>query len=78
MKKNYAAITGDLVQSRSFTHRDKIQSKLVSVLEKVNKQFRDFVMVKFTIILGDEFQGLVSSIEKSYDIVKMIQKELYP
>lgn len=78
MKKLYTTITGDLVKSREIPNRSRVQIKLANVLDKINKQFRDFIVVKFSITLGDEFQGLLKSPEKSYDIIKEIQKLLYP
>lgn len=78
MKKLYTAITGDLVKSREIPNRSKVQTKMKKMLDRINKQFRDVIVVKFFIILGDEFQGLISSAEKSYDIIKEIQKSIYP
>ncbi|MDI6757193.1 MAG: SatD family protein, partial [Endomicrobiia bacterium] len=56
----------------------KTQEKLLVALESINKRFKDFVAVKFSVTLGDEFQGLLSGIEKSYDICRAIEKDLYP
>ncbi|MDI6641020.1 MAG: SatD family protein [Elusimicrobiota bacterium] len=78
MKKLYTAITGDLIKSREIPNRNRIQLKLQNILDRVNKQFKDIIIVKFSITVGDEFQGLLNSVEKSYDIIKEIQNSLYP
>lgn len=78
MKKLYTAITGDLIKSREISNRAEVQIRLQKVLDEINKQFKDVIVVKFSITLGDEFQGLINSVEKSYDIIKEIQKLLYP
>jgi len=78
MKRKYAVITGDLVKSREILERYKVQIKLQKVLNAVNKEFKDDILVNFSITLGDEFQGLLDKPEKSFDIIKEIQKEMYP
>jgi len=78
VKKKYTVITGDLVKSREISERYKVQIKLQKVLNAVNKKFRDDIVVNFSITLGDEFQGLLYTPEKSFDIIKEIQREIYP
>jgi len=74
----YCAVTGDLVRSREIEQRHKVQVKLIKVLDKVNKQFRNIIVVGFSVTLGDEFQGLVKSLDESYHIVKSITRLIYP
>lgn len=78
MSKKFVAITGDLVRSREIKERSKIQSKIKSILEKVNRRFGKVILVKFSITIGDEFQGLITSLKQSYSIIKEINKYLYP
>lgn len=78
MKKVYVAITGDIVESRFLRQRDEVQEKLRKILENINKKFKECIVVKFCFTLGDEFQGLVNSLEKSYAIVSEIQKLIFP
>lgn len=78
MPKKFVSITGDLVRSREIRERSKIQSKIKSTLEKVNRQFGKVILVKFSITIGDEFQGLITSIKQSYSLIKAIRKYLYP
>jgi len=74
----YCAITGDLIKSREIQQRNKVQMKLTKILDKVNKQFHSVVVANFSITLGDEFQGLIKSLEESYNITKFITRLLYP
>lgn len=78
MSKLYTVITGDLVKSREICDRNKVQKKLLTIINKVNIEFHKYIVVKFSLTLGDEFQGLINSVEKSYTIVKEIQKSIYP
>lgn len=75
---DYCAITGDLVRSREIQQRNEVQMKLAKTLDEVNKQFRNIIKVKFSITLGDEFQGLIKSLEESYDIIEYIMRLIYP
>lgn len=74
----YCAITGDLIKSREIEQRHKVQAKLVKILDKVNKNFRNVIVVKFTVTLGDEFQGLINSLAESYKIITFITKLIHP
>ncbi len=78
MKKNYVAVTGDLIKSREIPNRSEIQVKLHNILNKINLCFRKEIAVKFSVTLGDEFQGLLNSLEKSFDIINEIQRLMYP
>ena len=78
MKKKFVAVTGDVVKSRQISHRDVVQKKLDRAMSDINRQFKKYVAVKFDFTIGDEFQGLLYSPEKSYAIVREFQKILYP
>ncbi|HEY5557943.1 SatD family protein [Acetobacterium sp.] len=76
----YCAIIGDLIKSQSInpTERKIVQEKLENVLEQINNNFKENIVSKFTITLGDEFQGLLSASSISIEIIELILKELYP
>jgi len=78
MKGKYIVITGDLKESRKISKRKKIQEKLKIVLDKINNKYRKNIKVKFSITLGDEFQGLIDSLALSYIIIKDIKRLLFP
>lgn len=71
-------MTGDLIKSRKLPNRAKMQRKLKSVLNRINKRFNDKIVVPFSLIRGDELQGLIDDLLKSYEIVMEIENLLYP
>lgn len=78
MKKSYTAVTGDIVKSRQLPNRQNVQACLEKTLTNINRKYRQEITVKFSVILGDEFQGLLSSPRLSYSIAREIQQALYP
>lgn len=74
----YCAIIGDIVKSREIQERRELQHKLEAVLHEINENYADFITAKFTITLGDEFQGLLVSPEKSFEIIDYIKVKLRP
>ena len=58
--KRYVAIIGDIIGSRQLPDRAQIQLRLEKFLSHINVRFSKFVVAKFVITIGDEFQGLRS------------------
>jgi len=77
-EKKVCCRNGVVVKSRQISHRDVVQKKLDRAMSDINRQFKKYVAVKFDFTIGDEFQGLLYSPEKSYAIVREFQKILYP
>lgn len=75
---NYIAIIGDIKDSKKIKNRSQIQKKLDTALKYVNEAYSADISAKFIITLGDEFQGLLESNKHILDIVKYIQREMYP
>lgn len=75
---NYTAVIGDIKDSKEIKNRGQIQEKLNNALKYVNEAYSAQISAKFIITLGDEFQGLLDSNENLIDIIKYIQKEMYP
>lgn len=75
---NYTAIIGDIKESKMIENRGMVQEKLKHVLERVNENYHADISAKFTITLGDEFQGLLNRNEYLLAIIKDIQREMYP
>ncbi len=75
---HYIAIIGDMKDSKKIENRSQVQEKLSAVLRYVNTAYRADISAKFIITLGDEFQGLLQSKAHILDIVKYIQREMYP
>lgn len=79
MAKKYCVIIGDIVQSKEIKNRKAFQRKFHSVLEEINKNFTSNIIIsRFTVTIGDEFQGVLKSFGPSYEIIDAIQEMLYP
>ena len=74
----FCAIIGDIVQSRKFNERSKIQDKLRAALDSINEEYDELIASKFIITLGDEFQGLLKTTDKLIDIIYRIVMEMHP
>lgn len=74
----YIAIIGDIINSRKIKEREKAQNKLKTILEEVNKEFKDIVASNLTITLGDEFQGLLLPKKEIFLIIDIIEKSFKP
>lgn len=74
----YVAIIGDIKDSKKLDNRSEIQEKLSCTLQNVNRLYNNDISAKFIITLGDEFQGLLENFDHIFDIVKYIQREMYP
>jgi len=76
--KPYVAIIGDIIGSRNIENRNEVQNKLKDVLNHVNNKYAEDISAKFTITLGDEFQGLLSAGRYVMDIIQFIERKMYP
>lgn len=74
----FIAIIGDIKDSKELENRREVQQKLNCVLKNVNEIFAEDISANFIITLGDEFQGLLSGCGHILDIIKYIQREIYP
>lgn len=75
---NYIAIIGDIKDSKKIENRGQVQRKLDCVLKQMNEQYQDDIAANFIITLGDEFQGLLRRKEHLIDMIKCIQRVMYP
>lgn len=80
MRKNeiYVAIIGDIKRSKTLGERKIVQIKLKNILQNLNTQYKKEISAKFTITLGDEFQGLLQYGNCVLDVVEYIRREMYP
>lgn len=74
----FIAIIGDIKQSKTIENRREVQEKLKSALDEINKNHSDDIASKFSITLGDEFQGLLRNGKNTMDIITEIEMEMYP
>lgn len=66
---NLVAIIGDIIDSRKMEDRRQVQEKLNKILRDVNIEYKDYIVSKWTITLGDEFQALI---KPNLEIFKML------
>lgn len=74
----YYAIIGDIKRFKKIENRCEIQEKLKKILDNVNSIYNNDISAKFLITLGDEFQGLLEITAPILEIIKYIQREIYP
>ncbi|HBM81631.1 MAG: SatD family protein [Clostridiales bacterium] len=78
---DYCAIIGDIVKSRELGNRVEVQKQFVGVVEHmVNDKYKEYIASRFTVTLGDEFQGLLYG-KYSYlscEIIKFISQNMKP
>ncbi|MDY0126295.1 MAG: SatD family protein [Anaerolineaceae bacterium] len=72
------AVIGDIIKSRSILDRHKTQQDLQSVLLQINQHHQALLASRFTITLGDEFQGLFKNSRGLLHILDEISFSLQP
>lgn len=65
IKPSYGILMGDLVNSRDTLDVHKLHASFNYVIEQLNKEHSE-IASPLTITLGDEFQGLVTTISKAF------------
>ena len=55
----YYALIGDIIESRHLANRAQQQEALKQVLDNLNDRYQAHLASRFSLTLGDEFQGLV-------------------
>ncbi|MCM8762357.1 MAG: SatD family protein [Candidatus Omnitrophica bacterium] len=78
MKEKFLAVTGDIIGSREVKKRDQLQKLLMDVSTEVNKKFKEFIVAKFSITLGDEVQGLIKRNSPIFKIIGYFEEKFYP
>ena len=76
--KPYAAIIGDIVDSRGLRDRKTTQEKLVGVLNEINDIYSHDISSRFMVTLGDEFQGLLHNGAHIIEALEKIERDLFP
>ena len=77
-RHSFAAVIGDIKDSRHLENRKEVQIRLQRILDRLNEKYKDDIVSRFLITLGDEFQGLLSSGKYILDMVNEIRMEMYP
>jgi hypothetical protein len=74
----YIAVIGDIKKSKSINYRQEVQERLKKLLEEINTQYKDEIASKFTVTLGDEFQGLMKNGTHLMEILFFIEQGMFP
>ncbi|MFA5612140.1 MAG: SatD family protein [Anaerolineaceae bacterium] len=72
------AIIGDIIKSKSIPNRRKAQEELGEILQTVNQRFEVLFASKFTITLGDEFQGVLKDSNGLFRMLDQISFSMLP
>lgn len=78
MQNDYCVIIGDISKSRELRDRAAIQERFKAAIEEINQRFTDWIVSKFLVTIGDEFQGVLNDVAKSYDVMIAMRELLYP
>ena len=76
--RKYVASIGDLVDSKRILNRKTVQQKLKQALTNINEKYAPDIAAKFTITLGDEFQGLLNNKSKIIQIINELEIAMLP
>jgi hypothetical protein len=74
--RKYAVIMGDLVASEAASSIEQLHKEFNRSVRTQNKQQRKQLLSPLTITLGDEFQGITTSLATAWSIVRAIRFDL--
>jgi hypothetical protein len=74
----YCAILGDIVASRKIPNRNAVQKQFDLVGCEINDQFQEYIVSKFTVVKGDEFQILLSKPSMAPEVIEAIRFKMSP
>lgn len=69
---SYIAIIGDMIDSKTIANRAKYQDDLKTCLDLLNQKYQAVIVSKFSITLGDEFQGVLGKQAPIFQIIDEI------
>ena len=75
---NFVALTCDLVDSKEQPDRAQLQLRLESALRDANAAFAGELVVPLSITLGDEWQGLLRSVDAALRLDVSLRRALHP
>lgn len=66
------AVIADIIASKKVAERGQTQDILSDILAQVNQDYLNKIESPLTITLGDEFQGLIHSVEAAFFLIDLI------
>jgi hypothetical protein len=78
--KSYTVMIGDISGSKLLNGMDRYQTQLFikSAIVQINEEFSSHLEAPTTMTKGDEFQALIDSPGRCFEIVRVLQKMVYP
>lgn len=76
--EDYTVIIGDIIDSKDLKNRNQVQATVKNVLSTINKKYSKDIAAKFSITLGDEFQGLLKNRNNIINIISEIEMTMIP
>ena len=74
----YLALLADVIDSKMVQERFDLQKQVEKTLQKMNELFGDYMVSRFTLTLGDEFQALLKVDAPIFQIIDTLRSELTP
>ena len=74
----YLALIADVIDSKMVQERLDLQKQVKETLQKMNELFGDYLVSRFTLTLGDEFQALLKVGAPIFQIIDTLRSELTP
>lgn len=74
----YYTVIADIINSKQIEARRDVQKKLEKLLNDVNEKYSNYIVSKFCITIGDEFQGILSGCKKLFEIITFIEIKMHP
>ena len=74
----YLALIADVIDSKMVQERLDLQKQVEKTLQKMNELFGDYMVSRFTLTLGDEFQALLKVDAPIFQIIDSLRSELTP
>ena len=74
----YLALIADVIDSKMVQERFDLQKQVEKTLQKMNELFGDYLVSRFTLTLGDEFQALLKVDAPVFQIIDTLRSELTP
>ena len=74
----YLALIADVIDSKTVQERFDLQKQVEKTLQKMNELFGDYMVSRFTLTLGDEFQALLKVDAPIFQIIDTLRSELTP
>ncbi len=72
----YCAVIFDLKQSRMLANRSQVQRILIESIRLYNKEFSEWIVTPFLIIMGDEWQGLLRAATDYRETINFFRSRL--